>query len=249
MYNRRRDEAIDDIYYYGGSELPNSQNVGNETRKLPSSMHEIIQHMFNIVFALRRMAEKDVPIAFPSTDPIVKYDHRYVHSDEEMLHAAPLTSLQDANLAISVCLKLKNYLIQARSLLVDFYPNQLEHPSFKTEMGNKFAYAVERMDQFIEVIEQVHNKILERKGQHITNAVDHEELEKLKNHIIKIGYEKKTTNKTLTELYPSVFVMSSSSPPNNGSERRDEIGMSDSIGDVVRNGISDRLARSLNKTR
>lgn len=205
MFNRRRDDALADIYEAGGSEIPFSSTSMNVERKLPSSMHEIIQYMFRLVFSLKNMAKKEIPRAFPHSEPILRYDHRYRHSSAEMLNAVPVTRLQDANLAIETCIKLKNLLTNARSILDDFYPVQLDHPTFKTELGNKFAYNINVIDGFIKGIEKIHNQILIAKGQGLSPTVNREELEKLKNHIIKIGFDKKTSNKELIEKYPSVF--------------------------------------------
>lgn len=255
MFGRDRKEVMEDIYEAGGSELPYvGGGYNRRPRNLPASMNEIIKKMYELVFDLTRMADVEIPRAFPHTEPMVNYDPKYKHSSEERLNAIPTTVLKDADLAIEVCIKLKKLLTKARTILVDFFPSQLDHPNFRTEIANKFKYNIQVIDSFIQNIEKVlyHKKvgILHRKGQGISPTIDMYQLEKLRNHIIKIGYDKKTTNKDLVELCPSVLTMkrfSNQQPPSMQMNQSQNLHYGDSKNERMVLELSNRLLQSLNE--
>jgi hypothetical protein len=251
MFGKDKKEVMQDIYEAGGSELPFVGGYQRSSHNLPPSMNEIIQKIFELVFDFNDLANKEIPRAFPHTESVVHYDPRYKHSSAERLHAQPITVLKDANSAIKVCLKLKQLLTKARTILVDFFPTQLDHPNFRTEVKDKFQYNVQMIDSFIENIEKIlYSKnvgILQRKGQNLSSTIDMEGLEKLRNHIIKIGYDKKTSNKDLVELVPSVLTMRNVQKNRSQmdmQQQRQDLHYNNSSNDKKILELSDRLLKS-----
>lgn len=192
---RKRSEVLEEIIAAGGSKPFSNANVLNErygdeykTRKYPSSFNGVIQYMLETANKLKEMAGKDIPRAFPYSEPMVKLNPKFAHSSAERLNARPLTLIHDANAAHEVCSELKQLITKTRSIL-NIIPKRLETSYLVTEITDQFQNDMQQLDEFRQVIENVQQLLLKGKSPNPTLTLNRKNLEKLKNHIIKIGYD------------------------------------------------------------
>ena len=247
---KKKNEIIEEIFNAGGSSpfsgVGNWVNntEGQRRAKFPSSFNRLIQHMLEVHARLIEMVRVDIPRAFPFTDPVVKQDSRYRHASSEMFYAQPLTILQDANAAHEVCSELKRHLTTSRTLLSSLIPRRIESSYLVTEIQDKFQADIQMIDEAIENIDKIENILLRGKMSRPAETLNRKNLEKLKNHIIKIGYDYATKNSTPFEIFPELSKINYSQipitqghPPNVGPSK-----MNDSSIDV-----SDRLMNMMKR--
>lgn len=215
MPNRRKNEVLEDILNAGGADpYVGAGETDTKPKSFPSSFNRIVQYMLKLSYRLRELVDKEIPQAFPITEQKGRGDPRYKHSSAERLHSRPVTILKDANLSLEVCVEVKQILSAAKTLFASFYPKRIENRSFSTQVKDGFQDDVRRISGYLENIEKIHNKILRSKSSSLTQTVDFKGLEKLKNHLIKIGHETKR-GKELIEVFPNVLTVRDA--PGNGS--------------------------------
>lgn len=240
---RKKNEVLENIRIFGGS----SPDIGySGEKKYPRNFHPMIQYLYELIYELGNLAEVEIPNAFPITEPRYKGSN-FKHSDAEMFFAVPKELLEDANSAIELCLKLKEYITGGRSILANYYPKRLEMPSYQTQIQeDQLRDDIETLDRFYDTVNKIQDKIMHSRSPHIHKIVNKKELNRLKSHIIKIGYDILTTGKNLIELYPSLLTMKETSEdpyPNFHSDGN--ISLHDSgVGKFVCD-ISDRLLEDL----
>ena len=250
--SRRRNEILETLKSEGGSENAFSDSFqsfeSQHTKRLPTSFNLIIQYMFEIYYKIRDMVEKDIPRAFPNTDPKVKTSGKYAHDDAEMFFARPVTIIEDANMALEVCAQLKEYVNISKSLFTSYFPKQIDNMSFRTEIRDNFQGNNELFNSFLENIEKIQNMLLRSKMSSLSMTIDMNELDKLKNQLIKIGYDTIGGHNDLVEVFPNVLTMRETTPGTLPAPEQRRVSNSfianDSIKDLVCQ-ISDRFLEEI----
>jgi hypothetical protein len=248
MPGRRKNEVLEDILSSGGAS-PYTSEERTRAKWFPSSFNRIVRFMLKIKYRLQEMVEEGIPQAFPITEQKGRGDPRYTHSSAEMLHARPVTLLKDANLALEVCIEIKQLLSTAKIILASFYPKRIENSSFTTEVQDDFRSDVEQINGYLENIEKIHNNILRSKGSGLSQTIDFRGLEKLRNHLIKIGYETSERGKELIEVFPNVLTVrkEASGPrtlPNEEMRSLGDSSMEDGMKEAICK-LSDRFFESI----
>lgn len=247
---RRRNEVLEEIIAAGGSKPFSNVNMHErygddyKTRKYPSSFNGVIQYMLETSNKLKEMAEKHIPRAFPYAEPMVKFNPKFVHSAAERLHARPLTLIHDANAAHEVCSELKQLIAKARSIL-NIIPKRLETSYLVTEITDQFQNDMQLLDEFRQIIENVQQLLLKGKNPNPTLTLNRKNLEKLKNHITKLGY--KAINGETPNILPDGYDRSQQPQ---GQQPQQPTGphyenVSDSTIEDLACELSDRLIRTM----
>jgi hypothetical protein len=190
------------------------------------------------------MIDNDIPNAFPFTEPKVRPDPRFKHDDCELLNARPMTVLSDANAALEVCVRVKEHINAAKSILGSFFPTRIENAVFLTEVRDKFSADIENLNGFAENIEKIQNLLIRGKSASLSRTLDRKSLEKLRNHIIRLGYDAKVMGKKLVEVFPNIIAMKDTSDASALPERS-EGNLNNSNADKLMCKLSKRLIDSL----
>ena len=243
---RRKNDVLENIQAFGGS---NPTEFGfSAERKYPKNYHPIIQYLYDNVFTLKEIIEKEIPNSFPITKPQYK-GSKFKHSDAEMFFSVPLEILDDANTAIDLCLKLKACITAGRSILANYYPKRLEMPSYQIQnQDNQLQDDIHMLDGFFDTVNKIQDKIADKRQSSFQKTIDKKELERLQLHIIKIGYDILTTGKNLVELYPSLLTTKEvDEDPYPNFHTTENSSVHDSAIDKFVCDISDRLLENLER--
>jgi len=243
--NRRRNEVLEGLIASGGSEnygsAPSSDTQG--AKRFPSSFNRIIQYMLEIYYKIQDMVATDIPNAFPSTEPKVRRDARYTHDDAESFFARPVTIINDANAALEVCARIKEYVNVAKALFDNFFPKRIENPSFLTEVRDGFQADIELLNSFLENIEKIQNLLLRSKMSGLNMTINRQDVEKLRQHIVKIGYDTKVNGKKLVEVFPNVIAVRQNAVTDDSLSSRNIQELNDVDNVAGRLGVDDLMCK------
>jgi len=177
LNNKRKNEILENINALGGSD---PQTYAGMEKKYPKNYHPLIQYLYDLIFTLKGMINKDIPNSFPITEPRYR-GSIFKHSDAEMFFAVPLEILEDANSAIDVCLKLKQCITAGRSVLANYYPKKLVMPTYQTQLQEDHLQEdIRTLDNFYDTVNKIQDKIMSKRQNSFHKSIDKNELDRLK---------------------------------------------------------------------
>lgn len=184
----------------GQRPVQSSDDLAPPIKSRVSSFGDMSDKMRIDAAKLKRIADEDIPRAFPLSPPRGNSEPGFKHTQYEFMGSRFNTEIDDGLFAIDVIEQIYTIGEGAQLILNSLFPNSFNTGAWKMEIPDQFEHAKATLNDGIDAVKTYLEELRDLKQPEPSMAIDLKEMDRLKKHFIRIGQEFVTTGKIPVDL-------------------------------------------------
>lgn len=169
-------------------QLRDSDLSGRKIKKT-GTFTDITNKMLWESYKLKKMAEEDIPQAFPLSPPKSGRVPGFHHTRYEMFDSGFSTEIEDGMYSIEVVTKMYTVFVGLQLLIDSLFPKNISNGVWDIEIMDQFESAKENISESIATIRSYLSDLRKNLDSSKMITVDRTEMRKLKKHVTRLGYD------------------------------------------------------------